>query len=60
MDRVVETFRIGPHDVSIVESLNDEGSWFFVVVDEQERDEMLAAPPKREELERMLDLHHEP
>jgi hypothetical protein len=54
MDRVVATYRLGVHDVVVVETCEDDGSWFHLVVDGLVRDEILDAPPTAEDVERTL------
>lgn len=54
MDRIVATHRVGGHDVVVVESCEDDGSWFHLVVDGLPRDEILDAPPTAEDLERAM------
>jgi hypothetical protein len=54
MDRVVATYRVGVHDVAVVQTCEDEGSWFYLVMDGLARDEILDAPPTEEELGRLV------
>jgi len=54
MDRVVATYTIGSHRVAVVETLDDEGSWFHLVVDGTAREEMLARPPTESEARRLV------
>jgi hypothetical protein len=54
VDRVVATYRIGGHNVVLVESCEEDGSWFHLVVDGLARDELLDAPPTAEDLARVV------
>ncbi|MEQ7129243.1 hypothetical protein ABN034_32585 [Actinopolymorpha sp. B11F2] len=55
MDRVVATYRVDSHEVVIVESVEDEGTYFHVMVDGLEGEETFAVPPSAEELTRIVD-----
>ena len=54
MERLVATYRIGVHDVAVLESLDDEASWYHVVVDGLAREESLSAPPDRDEAAELI------
>lgn len=45
MERVVTTYRIGIHDVDVVETFDDEGTWYHLVVDGVARTELLDRLP---------------
>lgn len=45
MERVVTTYRIGIHDVDVVETFDDEGTWYHLVADGVARTELLDHPP---------------
>ena len=54
MERLVTTYRIGIHEVDVLETLDDEGSWFHLVVDGLARTEILDRPPTENEAGRLL------
>jgi hypothetical protein len=54
VDRVVATYRLGVHDVVVVETCEDDGSWYHLIVDGLVLDEMLPSPPTATEIERIV------
>jgi hypothetical protein len=52
MERVVRTLRVDGHEVAIVESMEEEGSSFLLVVDDEviNADAALAGPPSDREV----------
>lgn len=54
MERVVATYRIGIHDVDVLESVEDDAQWYHLVIDGLARDTVLSAPPDRDEAEELL------
>jgi hypothetical protein len=54
MERVVATYRVGAHEVDVVETLEDESSWFHLVVDGLAGSEVLDRPPGRKDVERLV------
>ncbi len=54
MERVVATYRIGIHDVDVLESVEDDAQWYHLVIDGLARDAVLSAPPDRDEAEELL------
>jgi hypothetical protein len=52
MQRVVRTLRVDGHEVAIVESMEEEGSAFLLVVDDEviNADALLAEPPSDREV----------
>lgn len=52
MERVVRTLRVDGHEVAIIESMEEEGSGFLLVVDDEtiNRDAPLAVPPSDREV----------
>jgi hypothetical protein len=52
MERVVRTLRVDGHEVAIVESMEEEGSSFLLVVDDEviNADAPLAGPPSDREV----------
>jgi hypothetical protein len=53
MDRV-ETCRVGDHRVAVVESVDDDGSWFHLVLDGVESPDVWTKRPGVEELQRAV------
>lgn len=45
MDRVIATYRVGIHEVDVVETVDDEAAWYRVVVDGVPRDDVFSIPP---------------
>ena len=54
MERLVATYRIGIHDVDVLESQDDDSSWYHLVVDGLARDLLLSAPPDRDEAAELI------
>ncbi len=54
MERLVATFHIGIHDVDVLETQDDDESWYHLVVDGLARDTMLSAPPDRDEARELM------
>lgn len=54
MERVVASYRIGLHEVEVVETYEDEGSWYHLVVDGLAREGTYGAPPAPVEAERII------
>lgn len=54
MERVVATYHIGIHDVDVLETLDDDGSWYHLVVDGLARDMVLSAPPDIDEAAELI------
>lgn len=54
--RIIERHRFGPHDVVVVENLEDEGTTYSVLVDgHPAEDEPLSMPPSFERIVRLYD-----
>ena len=50
MERVVEQHRVGIHEVTVVETVEDDGCWYHLVVDGVPREGQLTVPPTADEL----------
>ncbi|MCV2393581.1 hypothetical protein OEB99_04605 [Actinotalea sp. M2MS4P-6] len=54
MERLVASYHIGIHDVDVLETLDDQESWYHLVVDGLERDTVLSAPPDLDEARELI------
>ena len=54
MDRVVATYRVDEHEVALVETIEDEGVVYYVLVDGLPGDERFGEPPDEDELRRVV------
>jgi hypothetical protein len=54
MERLVETFHIGIHDVRVLETFDDDDAWYHVVVDGLARETVLSAPPDVDEAAELI------
>ncbi|MBC7292237.1 MAG: hypothetical protein H5T83_13010 [Actinotalea sp.] len=50
MERVVERHQVGIHEVTVIETVEDDGCWYHLVVDGVPREGVLAVPPTVDEL----------
>ena len=50
MERVVHRQHVGIHEVVVVETVEDDGCWYHLVVDGVPREGLLAVPPTADEL----------
>ena len=50
MERLVASYRIGMHDVDVLESVDDEAAWFHLVVDGLSREATYPTPPTRDDV----------
>jgi hypothetical protein len=50
MERVVHRQRVGIHEVVVVETVEDDGCWYHLVVDGVPREGQLPVPPTAAEL----------
>lgn len=54
MERLVVSYHIGIHDVDVLETVDDDASWYHLVVDGLARDTILSAPPDRDEAAELI------
>ncbi len=54
MERVIATYRIGIHDVDVLQTVDDDAEWYHLVIDGLARDTLLSAPPDRDEAQELL------
>lgn len=54
MNRVVATYHIDQHEVTLVEAIEDEGLVYYVIVDGLPGEEWFAEPPDEDELRRIV------